>query len=68
MESTMTRGLKIAAAASGSFSALVVLILVLLVSRIVTLQLALLMVVALVALYFGCGVLIAVYRFIAKLE
>jgi hypothetical protein len=64
----MTRNLKVAAVASGSFSALVALILVLLINHLVTLQLALLMVVALVALYFGCGVLIAVYRFIAKLE
>jgi hypothetical protein len=64
----MTRSLKIAAAASGSFSAFVALILALLISQVVTLQLALLMVVALVGLYFGFGVLIVVYRFIAKLE
>ena len=64
----MTRGLKIAAAASGSFTALVMVILVLLTNRVVTLQFAVLSVVGLVGLYFGCGVLIAVYRFIAKLE
>lgn len=64
----MTRGLKIAAGASGSFSALVALILVLLANRIVTLQLALMMVVGLIGTYFSFGVLFAVYRFIAKLE
>ena len=64
----MTRGLKIAASASGSFSALVALILVLLANQIVTLQLALMMVVGLICIYFSFGVLFAVYRFIAKLE
>ena len=64
----MTRGMKIAAAASGVFSALVILILVLLANGVVTLQLALLMVVALVGLYFGFGVLIWIYRFVAKLD
>ena len=64
----MTRGMKIAAAASGAFSALVILILVLLANGVVTLQLALLMVVALVGLYFGFGVLIWIYRFVAKLD
>ena len=64
----MNRGRKIAAAASGVFSALVILILVLLANGVVTLQLALLMVVALVGLYFGFGVLIWIYRFVAKLD
>jgi len=64
----MTRGLKIAASASGSFSVLVALILVLLANQIVTLQLALMMVVGLIGIYFSFGVLFAVYRFIAKLE
>ena len=60
--------LKVAAGVAVSFTSLVVLILVLMVNRIVTFQMALLMLVALFGLYFGFGVLIAVYRFIGKLE
>lgn len=56
------------ALAALSFTALAVGIFLLLVWHIVTPQLALLMLVALVGLYFGFGVLIAVYRFISKLE
>ena len=60
--------LKVAAGVAVSFTSLVVLILVLMVNRIVTFQMALLMLVALFGLYFGFGVLVAVYRFIGKLE
>jgi hypothetical protein len=63
-----TRALKIAAAVAGSFTALVVAVVVLMIKRVVTFQMALLMLVALLALYFGFGVLVAVYRFVGKLE
>jgi hypothetical protein len=62
------RALKVAAGVAVSFMSLVVLILVLMANRVVTFQMALLMLVALLGLYFGFGVLIAVYRFIGKLE
>ena len=62
------RALKIALGVSGSFTALVGLVVWLLVSGRVTYQLALLMLVAMLGLYVGLGVLFAVYRFIDKLE
>ena len=62
------RKLKIALAISGSFTALVALVVVLLVTGVVTFQLALLMLVAMLGLYVGIGVLIAVYRFMETLE
>jgi hypothetical protein len=65
---TRNKALKIAAGVAVTFTSLVVIILVLLVNRIVTFQMALLMLVALFGLYFGFGVLVAVYRFIGKLE
>lgn len=60
--------LKNLAAAALSFTALAVLIFMLLVWHVISAQIALLMLVALVGLYFGFGVLIAVYRFISKLD
>jgi hypothetical protein len=63
-----SRALKVAAGVAVSFMSLVVLVLVLMANRIVTFQMALLMLVALLGLYCGFGVLIAVYRFIARLE
>jgi hypothetical protein len=60
--------LKVAAGVAVSFTGLVVLILFLMVRQIVTFQLALLMLVALLGLYLGFGVLIAVYRFTGKLH
>jgi hypothetical protein len=62
------KALKVAAGVAVSFTSLVIIILVLMANRVVTFQMALLMLVALLALYFGFGVLIAVYRFIARLE
>jgi hypothetical protein len=62
------KALKVAAGVAGSFTALVVLVLVLMMRDVVTFQLGLLMLVALLALYFGFGVLIAVYRFVGRLE
>jgi hypothetical protein len=63
-----TKKLKIAALISLSFTGIVVLILALLVKGVITFQLALLMLVALLGLYFGFGVLILIYRFVAKLQ
>ena len=60
--------LKIAAAVSLSFTGIVVLVMTLLVKGVVTFQLALLMLVALLGLYFGFGVLIFLYRFVDRLK
>jgi hypothetical protein len=60
--------LKIAAAISLSFTGIVVLIMTLLVKGVITFQMALLMLVALLGLYFGFGVLIVLYRFVSRLE
>jgi archaellum biogenesis protein FlaJ (TadC family) len=60
--------LKIAALVSLSFTGIVVLIMALLVKGVITFQLALLMLVALLGLYFGCGVLIFLYRFVDRLK
>jgi hypothetical protein len=60
--------LKALAAAALSFTGFVIVVFVLLVQGFVSAQIALLMLVALVGLYFGFGVLIAVYRFISRLE
>lgn len=65
---TDTKKLKIAAAISLSFTGIVVLIMALLVKRVITFQMAMLMLVALLGLYFGCGVLIALYRFTGRLK
>jgi len=60
--------LKIAAAVSLSFTGIVVLVMVLLVKGVITFQMALLMLVALLGLYFGFGVLIFLYRFVERLK
>ena len=60
--------LKIAAAVSLSFTGIVVLVMALLVKGVITFQMALLMLVALLGLYFGFGVLIALYRFTGRLK
>jgi len=62
------RALKIAAGIVASFAAFVVTIILLSETGIVTFQMALLMLVALFGMYLGFGILIAVYRFISKLE
>jgi hypothetical protein len=62
------RTLKIAAVIAGSFAALAGTIIFLLVVKVITVEMALLMLVALVGLYFGFGILIAVWRFVSKLE
>ena len=60
--------LKIAALVSLSFTGIVVLVMVLLVKGVVTFQMALLMLVALLGLYFGFGVLFFLYRFVDRLK
>ena len=65
---TRRRQLWLALAAAGSFCGIIALIVALLVGGMVTFQLALLMLVALLGLYVGLGVLFAVWRFIDKLE
>ena len=62
------RGLLVAAAVVSSFIGLAVTIAFLSHWKVITFEAAMLMLVALVGLYFGFGVLIAVYRLIAKLE
>ena len=62
------RSLKIALAICGLFMLLVASIVVLLAKGVVTPQMAMLMFVALLGLYVGFGALIAVYRFISKLQ
>jgi hypothetical protein len=63
-----TRSLRTLALVAGSFTALATTIIALTVWRIVTFQLGMLLLVALVGLYFGFGVLILIHRFVAKLE
>jgi hypothetical protein len=60
--------LKIAALISLSFTGIVVLVMALLVKGVITFQMALLMLVALLGLYFGFGVLIFLYRFVDRLK
>jgi len=65
---TPNKSLRGLAAAAGSFTLLALTIIVLAAKGVVTFQLGLLMLVALVGLYFGFGVLIAVWKFIGKLQ
>ncbi len=51
-----------------AFLGLVALIIVMLANQVVTFQMATLMLVALLGLYVGFGILIAVYRLVTKLE
>lgn len=51
-----------------SFLGLIVLIMVLLANKVVTLQMATLMLIGMLGLYVGFGILIAVYRLVAKLD
>ncbi len=62
------RTLKVVAGIAASFAGLVGTIIFLLEKKIISIQLASLMVVALLAMYVGFGILIAVYRLMAKLE
>jgi len=60
--------LRTAALVAVSFTALAITVIVLLGKHVITFQMALLMLVALLGLYLGFGVLIAVYRFTDKLK
>ena len=62
------RTLRTVAGIAASFIGLVGTIIFLLAMRIVSFEMAKLMLVALLGIYVGFGVLIAVYRLIAKLE
>jgi hypothetical protein len=59
---------KIVVGIAASFTSLACAIIFLLVSKTVSAQLGILMLVALVGLHLGFGILIAVYRLIARLE
>jgi hypothetical protein len=62
------RTLKVVAGVGASFTGLVVAIIFLLEKRIIGVEMAILMLVALLAMYVGFGILIAVYRFMGRLE
>ncbi len=62
------KNLKIAAGVAVLFTGLVATIIYLLAKQVITFQMALLMFIGLLGLYLGFGVLIAVYRFIDKLD
>jgi len=64
----MNRALKVVAGIAASFTGLVATIIFLAEKKVISFQMAILMLVALVAMYFGFGILIAVYRFMSKLE
>jgi hypothetical protein len=60
--------LKVVAGIVVSFTGLAGTIILLLVTKIISFAMAMLMLVALLGLYIGFGILIAVYRLIGKLE
>ena len=62
------RTLKIVAGIAASFAGLLGMIIFLSVMQIISFEMAKLMLAALVAMYIGFGILIAIYRFIGKLE
>ena len=62
------RALKVVAGIAASFAGLVGTIILLSVAKIVSFEMAMLMFVALLGLYIGFGILIAVYRLIGRLE
>jgi len=64
----INRTLKVVAGIVISFAGLVGMIILLSATKIVSFQVAMLMLVALLGMYIGFGILIAVYRLIGKLE
>jgi hypothetical protein len=62
------RTLKAVAGIAASFTGLAGTIIILAEKRIISFEMAILMLVALLAMYVGFGILIAVYRFMSKLE
>jgi len=68
MNAQDSRALKKAAGVAAAFFTLFGVVIFLTAKGVITPQMAMLMFVALLGLYFGFGVLIAVYRFISKLQ
>jgi hypothetical protein len=62
------RTLKVIAGIAASFTGLVGTIIFLLETKIISIEMASLMLVALLAMYIGFGILIAVYRLMGKLK
>ena len=62
------RTLKVVAGIAASFAGLAGVIIFLLEAKIISFEMAMLMLVALLGMYVGFGILIAVYRLIDKLE
>ena len=62
------KALRIAAVIAASFTVLVITIIFLMIAKVITFEMAMLMLVALLGMYIGFGILIAVYRFVAKLD
>ena len=62
------RTLKVVAGIAASFTGLVGAIIFLSEAKIISFEMAMLMLVALLGMYLGFGVLIAVYRLVGKLE
>ncbi|MBM3359163.1 MAG: hypothetical protein FJY54_15720 [Betaproteobacteria bacterium] len=62
------RTLKVVAGIVVSFTGLAGMVILLLAMKVITFELAMLSLVALVGLYFGFGFLFAVYRLISKLD
>ena len=63
-----SRPLKVVAGIAASFTALVGAIILLLEMKIISVEMAKLMLVALLAMYVGFGILIAIYLLIARLD
>jgi ABC-type uncharacterized transport system fused permease/ATPase subunit len=63
-----SRTLKVVAGIAASFTALVGTIILLFEMKIISFEMAKLMLVALLAMYVGFGILIAIYRLIARLD
>jgi len=62
------RTLRVVAGIAASFIGIVGAIILLLEAKIISIEMAMLMLVALLAMYVGFGVLVAVYRFMDKLK
>ena len=65
---TKNKTLKVVAGIVASFTGLVGVIIYLSEAKIITFEMAMLMFVALLGMYLGIGVLIAIYRLVAKLD
>ena len=68
MTTSNKKSLQIAVGVGALFMALIVVIIYLAAKGVMSPQMALLLFVGLFGLYFGVGVLIAVYRFVSKLD